>query len=214
MMTRAMPSTPTAGMETLMGLVPIDCYMKKEALLASIRLKASGQWKYKEGETISENAHARLAEKWGRNIRESNLPQDKLRIKVKLKAEYTTRIQKRDEVMKEDTKPMPKDKETISCFTDGSKTEKGTGAGFSIMGDTTTRQESTYLGEHTTVYQAEIIAIAEASIALIQDNTRSKEVNFFIDNQSAISSLGSYITRNNTTLECKKTFKQIGKTRE
>ena len=34
MITGAMPSTPTAGMETLIGLPPIDCYMEKEALAA------------------------------------------------------------------------------------------------------------------------------------------------------------------------------------
>ena len=61
MMTRAMRSTPTARMETVMGLVPVDCYMKKEALLVSIRLRTGGQWKHKEGETISNKAHTKLA---------------------------------------------------------------------------------------------------------------------------------------------------------
>ena len=53
---------------------------------------------------------------------ELKLPHGELTTKVKLKAEYKTSILGRDEIKKENTKPMPKEKNTTNCLTDGSKT--------------------------------------------------------------------------------------------
>ena len=204
MITGAMPSTPTAGMETLLGIPPIDCYLKREALAAGVRLINNKQWRTNPGETIGEKAHSKVIENWKNDMKELDHPQDKLIVKEKVIALYETRIETRENIRKEDTKPMPKNKmTTISCFTDGSKSEEGTGAGYSIMGATTTKQESIYLGDETTIFQAEVVAINEASMELIQRKITQKQINFHIDSQSAITTLGSYITPSKTTLECK-----------
>ena len=84
--------------------------------------------------------------------------------------------------------------DTISCFTDGSKSEVGTGAGFSIMGAAVTTQKSIYLGNNTTIFQAEITAITTACMELINQEIKNKKIDFHIDSQSAITALGSYIT--------------------
>ena len=63
MITGAMPSTPTAGMEVLLGLPPIDCYLKREALAAGVRLIHNGQWKTNPGETLEKKAHTKIIEK-------------------------------------------------------------------------------------------------------------------------------------------------------
>ena len=72
----------------------------------------------------------------------------------------------------------------MNCFTDGSKTD--TEAGYSIMGATETRQKCIHLSENTTVYDDEIIAITSASIDMIREDVKNREINFHIDSQSAI----------------------------
>ena len=120
MITGAMPSTPTAGMETLLGIPPIDCYLKREALAAGVRLINNKQWRTNPGETIGEKAHSKVIENWKNDMKELDHPQDKLIVKEKVIALYDTRIETRENIRKEDTKPMPKNKmTTISCFTDG-----------------------------------------------------------------------------------------------
>ena len=211
MMTRAMASTPTAGMETLLGLMPIECFLKKEALAAGLRLIHNGQWRARTGEELKETAHTVIIDRWRKKLEHADLPQDKLITKVRLIADFETEIKERDKIDKSTTKPMPLEENTISCFTDGSKSDIGTGAGYSIMGATTTVQESAYLGELTTVYQAEIAAITNACITLLDQEVENKRINFHIDNQSAIKSLGEYITRNKTTLECKQLLNKLAK---
>ena len=211
MITGAMPSTPTAGMETLLGLEPIECYMKKEALAAGIRLMNNGQWRTRFGETLSKKSHAKRIDKIVNKYPELKHPQDKLTVKQKVKPAYNTVIEHRESIEKANTKPMPRDRTTINCFTDGSKTDYGTGAGFSIMGAVKTTQESIHLGDRATVYQAEIVAITSASMELIKQEVTNREINFHIDSQSAIKSLGSYITRDKTTLECKKVLNTLSK---
>ena len=108
MMTGAMPSTPTAGMETLMGITPIECYLKKEAMAAGMRIINNGHWKARRGETLSKYAHTRLIETWRTNLEGPDTLQDKLNIKVKLKADFTTEILEREAIDKNNTKPMPR----------------------------------------------------------------------------------------------------------
>ena len=51
------------------------------------------------------------------------------------------------------------------------------------------------LGKTTTVYQAEIQAIIEATTKLIENGIINKNVHFYIDNQAAIQSLGGYLIK-------------------
>ena len=199
-------------MEVLLGLPPIDCYLKREALAAGVRLIHNGQWKTNPGETLERKAHTRIIENWKKKIHGVDHPQDKLVVKERVIALYTTRIGKREEINKEETKPMPTEPTyTISCFTDGSKSEVGTGASFSIMGAAKTTQKSIYLGEDTTIFQAEITAITTACIEMLKQEIRNKRIDFYIDSQSAITALGSYITRTKMTLECKDFLNELVK---
>ena len=44
---------------------------------------------------MGEHAHSRLIERWRQRVEDINIPQDKLNIKIKLKAEFETEIQER-----------------------------------------------------------------------------------------------------------------------
>ena len=86
---------------------------------------------------------------------------------------------------------MPTHSEKINCFTDGSKTKLGTGNAYKICSHEFSKGESNYLGQNTTVFQAEVTAITTAGIELIKQETRNKEMNFYVDSQSALKAANS-----------------------
>ena len=49
------------------------------------------------------------------------------------------------------------------------------------MGATKTTQKSIHLGEKTTVYQAEIVALTSASMDMIEQKVKDRVINFHID---------------------------------
>jgi hypothetical protein len=52
--TGAMRTTPTTSMEMILGIPPLDFYLKGEAMKGTMRLKQSGKW-------INVKAHRKLA---------------------------------------------------------------------------------------------------------------------------------------------------------
>ena len=85
------------------------------------------------------------------------------------------------------------DNMTITCYTDGSKTEEGTGYGSTTTTNNNNIELNTQpskLPDYCTVYQAELTAITNAASAL---NTiaNNKTIVFFTDSQSSIEALAA-----------------------
>ena len=81
---------------------------------------------------------------------------------------YSTNIQSREVITdRGKVRPKPKHHYTIHCFTDGSKINKGSGAGYLIMGEDIRCTGSTTLGEDATVFQAEVFAITDARYTIV-----------------------------------------------
>ena len=79
----------------------------------------------------------------------------------------------------------------ICCFTDGSKTEHGTGGGF-VISDTRTEtitEHSFKMKDYCTVFQAETAAIKHAAVELITFN--NQQINFWSDSLYALCTTGS-----------------------
>jgi hypothetical protein len=75
-------------------------------------------------------------------------------------------------------------------FTDGSKTAKGTGTGVCYQG--TRRKLSFSLGQHTTVFQAEVYAIKACISQNIDRGYKNRNMYILSDSQAAIKALGKY----------------------
>ena len=80
--------------------------------------------------------------------------------------------------------PMPLDFDTVNCFTDGSKTENGSGYVYLIMSHDLKTQEFTHLGKHATVFQSEIFATSGATQTMLTAGITEKPIHFHIDSQS------------------------------
>ena len=196
MVTGAMRSTPTAGMEVILGIQPLEIALKEAAMATCIRLRNNGDWRANGEERLGENSHVRILNELVDGIKELEYPQDKLRYRKRKENNYKVVIGQREELNKIQVRPMPYDRGKINCFTDGSKSEEGTGNAFKIFSQEVKKGESRYLGETTTVFQAEITAITSACQAIIEEGVRQLVINFYVDSQSALRAVDSYVSRN------------------
>ena len=208
MITGAMKSTPTAGMERLLNITPIHLHIKKEAIACYARLKQTKTWRPKEGEPLWNRGHTHLITKLVKEIPELNKPNDKLTTTHRTSKNFITTIEDRSNIEK--FRPKPYEENIINCFTDGSRSNGTTGAGYISMNSEFKEQDSIYLGKDATVFQAEIIAIMEASRNLLTKKINGKDIRIYIDSQSAIKALGHYESRSTCVLECKKMLNMLG----
>ena len=154
-------------------------------------------------------SHVKTVNEITQNIPETSFPQDKSFIKAKIPNSFEILTRSRQHFAKNQIRPMPLDPITINCFTDGSKNEEGSGAGYIIKSYYFETQESIYLGENATVFQAEIMAISTASLSMLDAEIRNKVIQFYIDSQSAIKALDSYIVYNKSVAECKRLLNKL-----
>ena len=83
MVTGAMRSTPTAGMEVLLGLQPLEIYLKEVALATSMRLRVNIDWRAEGGERLGENSHVKMLNELMEAEGKLGYPQDKLRCAIR-----------------------------------------------------------------------------------------------------------------------------------
>ena len=210
MITNASCSTPTAGMEAILALTPLNIKLKENALTSYHRMKQQNTWKTRDGD-MGTPGHGPTVMKWAREIPQLEMPADKLKNKVRLERKFFTIIKDRQEIEPKDGKPMPEEIDTIHCFTDGSKTEDRSGAGYIIKGGNLKKHGYKTLGNTTTVFQAEISAIIEASEKLIEE-IRNQIIKIMIDSQSAIKALKNFTTTDSLVLQCKTSLNKLGET--
>ena len=103
--------------------------------------------------------------------------------------------------------------ETITFYTDGSRTDSGSGAGYIIITDnnnTTLEERSFKLPDYSTVYQTELTAIIEACKYL--STYTNTHIIIWSDSLSSIKAISSISTRSRTTRDCYDTLNALGST--
>ena len=59
------------------------------------------------------------------------------------------------------------------------------------------------------MFQAEVTAITVAGIEIIKQDIKDKDINIYVDSQSALRGTNSFVMRNKSVMECKKTLNKI-----
>ena len=93
--------------------------------------------------------------------------------------------------------------ETITCYTDGSKTDDGTGYGYSITTANNTEiicQSAGKLPDYCSVYQSELIAITTAANKL--HDIHSHSIVILTDSLSSLQTLDKPYIKSRTAIEC------------
>ncbi len=203
LITSAYPGTPTAALEVLSGLLPMDLILTEEAILASTRLEKAGAWTRVKthigpGRTRS---HTDICNAHRGRINSIQLPVDQIVPIHTPNPRYSVILEERQLAVESEMGIPHTD---LKCFTDGSKMEGGeAGAGVVVFsGAQLEGGYSLYLGRSATVYQAEVVAIATAAQHLHSKGTRGETIHFLSDSRATLLSLKAPKIVRKTVSEC------------
>ena len=94
-------------------------------------------------------------------------------------------------------------------YTDGSKTNKSTGAGVYCHG--TRRKHSFSLGQYTTVFQAEVYAIKACIMENLVRNYRNRNIYILSGSQAKLKALDNHQINSKLVLDCHQTLMEQAK---
>ena len=191
-----MNSTPTAGMEVLLNFRPIDILLQETALKSYHRMKRNGNWRVQIAEITDSESHAVILRRLANEIPIILEQSDVLKERKYIESKFTTTIKTRDEIPKK-VKFIPRSDDGVNCFTDGSKTDQGTGCGYIFKGKQPRdiHRGSKGLNPHNSVFQAEVFAIGEAAREMNEAGYTGKSIMIHVDSQAAIKAVGNYLIK-------------------
>jgi ribonuclease HI len=192
----AMRSTPTAGMEVILGLSPLDLYAEAEAMKARVRTRRSLKDRWDGLGSLK--GHRRHWDDMLRGVCPKALPLD-----------LVTRTRNWEE------RKVVKNPDVV-IYTDGSKEEGAAGFGWAAAAkDQVIAEESGYLGEECTVFQTEVCAISDSLLWLLSNPHKLRGKKDFLirsDSLAAIQAIYSTTVESKIVLECVEALKETNKT--
>ena len=185
-------STPTSGLEIILGLPPLAIKLEEIALNAILRILPHNRTRW-DGVGNTANGHLR----WGLDkIRAHGITQTAFDL-------TKARNLNKSYVVDLDFKSgLPTTNDPVSCFTDGSKIANGnTGYGFGIVqNEEIISHGNGQLSIENSVFQGEIMGINKACDALYEVDSLSCTI--FCDSQSAIKALASPTVKSKAVQNC------------
>ncbi len=192
--TGALNSTPTAALEVLLGLPPLDIHIQKEAMASSYRLWVNNTWN--RGST----GHKRI---WGRMRAISDV--HKMHSDTRTPCfRFSNNFQTLFPVREEWKEPIA---DSNVCYTDGSRKSDRAGAGVAIPQEGVSL--SLPLGSYATVFQAEVFAILECARHLLGENDWDKHIYICSDSQAALQALSNPKISSWVVSECADTLQRL-----
>ena len=118
LITSAYPSTPTAAIEMLMDIRPIDLHLKEVAVKASTRLKKTGHWQSERTDPSKgwTKSHSDICNKFHTGIKRLQMPMDLGKRTWLLRKNFAVQILERQEAGEK--AQLTRD-DTFRCYTDG-----------------------------------------------------------------------------------------------
>ena len=185
-MSSCMRSTPTAGAEVIIGLMPLDLHAHELGTNARLRTRNTTVNKWDGLGINKRNGHRYEHDKILEKICPQGYPLDVIT--------RTRDWNQNDEVENPD----------LTIYTDGSKIGEQTGSGWAACrGDTVLAEDSYHLGTEASVFQAEVIAIDHALRWVTENCENGTEVLIRSDSQSAINALFKTTTCSKVVMACK-----------
>ena len=196
-------STPTAGLEIIYNLLPLDLFVEQMAIKIHTRIQNQVKpcWSG-VGIYPSDIGHILTGRKTILSIGIQDLPKEKVK-----KRNWVRKFQVLDFQTHKDN--ASENANTIYCYTDGSKMNNYAGFGYQIRTKHKEKSNnSTHLGSIATVFQAEVIAIQRVALELIKSTNQNIIIRS--DSQSAIQAIQSDLIESSMVEECVKTLNRLG----
>ena len=191
-------SSPTRAMEIIYNITPLHLHIKYLAISTLVRIDAGVTWL----SPLQTKGHIEYASK--------HLPAelkhgitDKAPFRRDWNINYTITIG--DGVLK-DWHPAQAE---WSCFTDGSLLDGESGAGAVIYDNSGNTTELCEKPEGGTVFQCEVWALHMAATWLLERETRSCHIGFYVDSQAALRSVAAIHSDKITVNRTREALKQL-----
>lgn len=195
--TGALRSTPTAAIEIILDLKPIDLFIKNVAMKGAARLMTIGL--FKQG-TIG---HSKITQHFERfAYRQSDYMLEEL----SFGNNFSCQINNREDW----AGGIVVSSDDLNIYTDGSKMDCGTGAG--VYSADLELAESIKLSSENTVFQAEIVGILNAARYIKERGICNKNISIYSDSQAAIKALSRSAFRSRIVWDCVNSLREIGNT--
>ena len=208
-MSGAMPGTPFESLDHITDTPGIIAFLKGEAAKGASRLQSYNDWTGEKAPTGKGfiKAHTTLNNNY---ITDLNLPKaDRdltkpiLTLTIRYAIDYPT---EEDNAMHRQNLPRIIDQispSAITCYTDGSRTERGTGYGFIISTNNNTQvitHMSAKMPDYCSVYQAELTGIKAAAEALV--DYADQEIIILTDSLTSLQALNNKTMNSKTVIQC------------
>ena len=199
------PSTPTKGMEIIYDLMPLDILIEKRAseIMARINHQIQPTW-----DGIGKGKEKGFITKWRSKAAEicNNITKTD-RIPKKLVKEKNFKVHTPD-----DGRIKEKEALGIISYTDGSVLNNKTGCGVhTVLEDRVIYNGNFYLGNTTTVFQAEVTAIAKSAQKLLDQGWENQTITFYSDSQASLAALDKLSVKSDTVEKCLNVLNALGK---
>ena len=204
----ARKSTPTAGLEMILDMKPLDLKIEESALkaLTQVLPQSFSKWDGMSTTTPSSKKMTFGHLRWGIHRLQSMGVYSKC-----FDQTNELNLNKGYEVDLESFKSgLPESSTEVCVYTDGSKMTSNAGFGYGVScGMEMIAEGNGQLGKNNSVFQAEILGI-KAACDDITNSMNLKEVTFFSDSQAAIAALNDLKVKSKTVLSCVKSLNFLG----
>ena len=213
LITGAMLKTPTAHLEVITNLLPLDIRIRKAAIKTYLRLKitsnsANSKHGFRDGKLIS---HSQYLENQCKSLLPPQQLLDVAPATLNINLSYTICIKERTQALEY----IPKLHETndLIGYTDGSVKNNLAGTGVALYKNADIIMEkSQSLGNTTTIFQAEIMAILILCQYITTLDHQATALHICIDSKAAIQALNGTITRSHLVKDTADILNQLSQT--
>ena len=194
----------------LLNIMPIYEFILSEAVKGSYRLSRVSFYPVKTiGSTRKTKSHVDVCNEAKENLPLLSMPGDLVTKTKVFGKQYKCLVMERKDAVQYENTLEPS---IIRCYTDGSKLNGRAGTSFYIeyASGSQTDQNFFHLGRYSTVFQAEVVAIAEVAKKLIMDRIVNEKIIILVNSQAAILAIQNNIVKSNTILTCIKNLNILG----
>ena len=200
------PSTPTKGLEIIYNLMPLDIFFEKRAseIMARINNQIHPTW-----DGIGKGKKNGFITRWrsaSAKICNNIVKTDKIPTRIVKERNFKVHPP-------EDGRIKPKEASGIISYTDGSVLDNKTGCGVhTVQGERVIYNGNFYLGNTTTVFQAEVTGIRKSAEMLLNKKMEKQTITFFSDSQASLAALNKLTVKSETVDKCINALNELGKT--
>lgn len=189
--------TPTAAMEILYDVPPLDLFIKDTAVKTFLRIKPKLKWKH----SGKRSGHLEYISKF--------VPSECLKLNIDEKTE-TRDWNSKFNIIIDDGKDVDPSKWDWCCYTDGSLIDSRSGSGAFLFNVGNPFCSISCNTGNATVYQSELYAIQMAANKLLNLEVSGQSICFLVDNQASLKTLKSTIIKQHLAESVRCSLNELG----